>query len=154
MEDATLLVRALRQKKAQLLKWRDHLKLVQAPCNQHLNRITKKRRTLGCMRQQQTSAVLTAVEINSSKSESPSSASEGQEVLLSTESATISAIIVHTGNDDIVVEMVWNQPSPNYQSSLIRAVEVSGLEVTRCSIVRVATWLVQCVLTCSKVRTQ
>ncbi|KAG0583415.1 hypothetical protein KC19_3G134400 [Ceratodon purpureus] len=160
VEDAALLVGDLQQKKAQLLKRRAHLKLVQAP-NQHSPSSTLKivpssqlyeSPGTPCIKQQL--GFLTATVGNiSCKQDSPLSSSEAamkHREILNTERATLSTINVHAGNNDIVIEMVWNRPPPHFHSTLLQAVENLGSEVTSCSIVTATTGLVQCFITCSK----
>jgi hypothetical protein len=133
VEDAALLVMALQRKRGELVKRRAHL---QAPHQDSPRSVWNQQ---------------SGVEINIA-SESPLSSSEG--AVGDSQGTAASAINVHSGKENIVVEMAWNCPPPNFQSSLLRAVESLGSAVTRCSIFRVTTGLVQCFVTCSKVRAQ
>jgi hypothetical protein len=146
VEDAALLVMALQRKRGELVKRRAHL---QAP-HQDSPRSAKRVRPCSSQLWNQQSAVET--NIASCKPESPLSSSEG--AVGDSQGTAASAINVHSGKEDIMVEMAWNRPPPNFLSSLLQAVESLGSAVTRCSILRVTTGLVQCFVTCSKVCTQ
>jgi hypothetical protein len=143
VEDAALLVMALQRKRGELVKRRAHL---QAPHQDSPRSVKRVRPCSPHLWNQQS-----GVEINIA-SESPLSSSEG--AVGDSQGTAASAINVHSGKENIVVEMAWNCPPPNFQSSLLRAVESLGSAVTRCSIFRVTTGLVQCFVTCSKVRAQ
>lgn len=164
VEDAISYVGALQQKVSQLLKRRADLKGVVSSTQSPW---CKKGRTFAplyepsrtpvnppyILRKQQSA-------LKNCKSESPLSASSDgvmqadPPVVTSyptVGSNSISAINVHLGKEEIIVEITWSQPRLNFQSTLLQAVESLGLDVIACKSIRVGKVYIQCFLTCTKV---
>lgn len=165
VEDAISFVGALQEKKAQLLKRRVDLKqMAESPGWGKKTRSslepgsgTVVNHPPGCILP--STIQRSALEIHC-KSESPLSASSDgvlqadPAIVTSRRAVDPSAINVHLGEDEIVMEIVWSQPRSNFQSALLQAVEFWGFDVIKCSILRVGNGYIQCVLTCTKVRSQ
>jgi len=162
VEDAISFVGALQRKKAQLLNRRADLKLM-ASYNQ--SPWSKKTRSLGPLRGPSGAVVNPSLRVMTKlqqsapekcKSEFPlSGSSDGVVVradrVIVTSADTLSDIHVHVGEEEVVMEMMWNKPRPNNQSALLQAVQSLGFDVTKCSIFRVGSGYTQCVVTCCKV---
>lgn len=163
VESAMLFVKDLQEKRDNLLKRRAQLKLL-APSPQVLSK--KIAPVLNSSGLGTTSGG--SKKLENCRTDSPISSSQ-EELIASPGSTNPSAVIedptssrsvqhlhvhVHFSEEEIVIEMVCHQPRHNFQSFLLQAVESFGLDVMRCSVQRVLHGLVQCTITCTRVRIQ